>query len=507
MSLDSISDLALDSESDSDSGGAKLGDSPRSKPIYTSLEEQSQATAHWLTTLPPVALPTYVLSTDTILEKPREELGNISVQNVYSAAAATIPHDQEVNGGVGVRLEPRRVISIAISGASSSGKTTLALLLAQIFELALEEVKEIRVWQKASDETDIEVLNFNETPRYHQLMKEFQEQRSGKVLVVHEDDFALPKSLYLPIATFRPTQADASFVARSQGQGYWNRGAFFKTAQSSSTEKDADSPGSASARMLTGGSDSIQTLHVDTWESIDIPSLVDALRHIRETGTDERYMAKIAALPYHEPAQIQGDTFLPAYMTMPIMDEIVCKVIGFLLAYTELETVLPIFNIVEGSLLFPKPPPRTRFQLNTNPRDELLTCYDIKVFLPTSKCDARLRRFSRSTYLDPPLGGRKPGQMWKCEGYFEDVAWVGYETECGWLFEDGLKGAEMDTKAKAKRSQAAADWDITLRENVDADVHETLVWAAHVILDKMGKLFIEDEIARREFAPERDALL
>lgn len=74
---------------------------------------------------------------------------------------------------------------------------------------------------------------------------------------------------------------------------------------------------------------------------------------------------------------------------------------------------------------------------NLAAKDHLQDLFDVKLFLNTSKAEAKRRRFERAIYTDAPAGGRLPGQMWKSEGYFEEAVWKGFEESYGWLLESG----------------------------------------------------------------------
>ncbi|KAF7893400.1 uncharacterized protein EAF02_000938 [Botrytis sinoallii] len=97
----------------------------------------------------------------------------------------------------------------------------------------------------------------------------------------------------------------------------------------------------------------------------------------------------------------------------------------------------------------------------------LMQEFDIKLFLPTSKEVAKERRLSRFPYIDFPAGGRCPGQMWKSEGYFEEVVWKGYEDSFGWLLREAGK-ENVD--------------GVFVRTTVDDTVENTVYWAVDVIL-------------------------
>lgn len=85
------------------------------------------------------------------------------------------------------------------------------------------------------------------------------------------------------------------------------------------------------------------------------------------------------------------------------------------------------FVFVEGFLLF-TPPLSTENENEVQKtelqqaREELMGLFDVCLFLPAEKEDARKRRFERKAYVDTEKGDlREPGQMWRSEGYFEDI--------------------------------------------------------------------------------------
>jgi energy-coupling factor transporter ATP-binding protein EcfA2 len=57
-------------------------------------------------------------------------------------------------------------------------------------------------------------------------------------------------------------------------------------------------------------------------------------------------------------------------------------------------------------------------------RERLERCYNVKLFLPEGKDVVRATRFRRAEYVDLGKGGsRKAEELWKFEGYFDGVAW------------------------------------------------------------------------------------
>jgi len=116
-------------------------------------------------------------------------------------------------------------------------------------------------------------------------------------------------------------------------------------------------------------------------------------------------------------------------------------------------------------------------------KSQLNVLFDIKLFLPTSKHHAKKRRFGRSTYIDPPEGGRQPGQMWKAEGYFEDVAWKGYEDAHGWMFQGSDVHADPKWDASGKVGGANG---VFVRPGLDDGIEVTVRWAVDTILKELG---------------------
>lgn len=124
-------------------------------------------------------------------------------------------------------------------------------------------------------------------------------------------------------------------------------------------------------------------------------------------------------------------------------------------------------------------------------KNELMSLFDMKLFLPTSRDVTKARRFSRRPYMDYPNGGRKEGQYWKTEGYFDDVAWPNYEKFHRWLLagEEELNhasytdGETVSTEIRIKNWQRG---DVHLRE-VDAGVENTLRWVVGMILAEMNR--------------------
>ena len=132
------------------------------------------------------------------------------------------------------------------------------------------------------------------------------------------------------------------------------------------------------------------------------------------------------------------------------------------------------FAFVEGFLLFANPnktPKPNALEWN---RHILHAALDIPIFLPTSKTVAKERRFSRKAYLDAPEGERLPGQMWKGEGYFEEVVWKDYLDEFGWILDQLVDG-----KVSAKSEKVDGVW---VRTGEDVGIEKTVRWAVRTVV-------------------------
>ena len=106
---------------------------------------------------------------------------------------------------------------------------------------------------------------------------------------------------------------------------------------------------------------------------------------------------------------------------------------------------------------------------------------DIKLFLTTSRDIAKKRRMESQEYKDLSKGGsRTPGQMWKTEGYFEDVAWKNHVLAHDWIV--GWNGRPKKHKDVIRMVTEA---DVEVRDEVDAGLEDTVAWAVGVILRQL----------------------
>jgi hypothetical protein len=104
--------------------------------------------------------------------------------------------------------------------------------------------------------------------------------------------------------------------------------------------------------------------------------------------------------------------------------------------------------------------------------------FSCKLWLTTSEKAAKERRFSRPAYIDTKDGGlREPGQMWKTEGYFGQVAWKNHVEKHEWLVGENEGDGELGRYKDGVHIRAE-----------DLGVEGTVRWAVGAILEEMGKL-------------------
>jgi hypothetical protein len=107
--------------------------------------------------------------------------------------------------------------------------------------------------------------------------------------------------------------------------------------------------------------------------------------------------------------------------------------------------------------------------------------FDCKLWLSTSEHAAKTRRFERVAYLDRSEGGmREPGQLWKTEGYFDQIAWMNHLDSHKWLIGEGGCDEIVSELGAYKAG-------IHLRAQ-NLRVEDTVRWAVGIILDEMKKL-------------------
>ena len=461
-----------------------------------------------------------------------------------------------------------RVVTVAISGCSSSGKTTLAVILADVFA---------RIGNCQNAQVSLEDFLHDKTTLTEKEIP----------VVIHEDAFFKDKS-YCPIATFQSSPADVKLITRTLAHDKIKQyNILYGDCQllgSNSSNDDSSSPNVLKCSPCTPfwyvtGPDT------DCWPALDIPRLTEAIQHVRETGS----LSDACIRAYHDTAITMPGLLITAAEREAIvtqhadlitaMKDVVrewaemrattnvdspsssrarhagagkgnevshpdlCFIEGFLLLPTP-STALILQNIGSESSkentplskpLLGNPPNEIRsskrhsgfaiveakkmaFQAsNVKARSKIMEHFDITLFLPTSKEQAKQRRFIRDCYIDAPMGQRYSGQLWKTEGYFHDIVWGNHVKEHGWLFQDGLVEGSIHTRApraeKSDRerecaeqvdeaaseenkkididvctpSEEAKKYGVHIRPTIDAPIQETVEWAVQTILSELGK--------------------
>lgn len=301
------------------------------------------------------------------------------------------------------KLVPAFIIGIA--GATSSGKTITTMILSAIFEEAV---------------TKGQTLNIN------------QAQANSTVTVFAADDYFLPHA-ECPKRSFRPRVGDENIV-----RGYVNEQDKVQTSDRDCLSavdwvrlhKDikAFKDGTMGNTGTSGTASTLSTKRTST--------------HKAEAAQYRQIMASLVS-----PAEIQR---LAAKVRDCISEQIILNMHHefpgqlFKDAGDKIDLLNVRIAIVDGFLLFSreKPPTATATPL-TPEHDQASTAQRLRSLTGSPKAchetisdnllDARLyinvtpemscrRRFARQPYMDPPLGTRMPGQMWKTLGYYFDVA-------------------------------------------------------------------------------------
>ncbi|APA06826.1 hypothetical protein sscle_02g015960 [Sclerotinia sclerotiorum 1980 UF-70] len=366
-----------------------------------------------------------------------------------------------------------RVLTVAISGCTSSGKTTLALLLSEIFS----------TFSATNKSTE------NSSP--HESAKDNLDNSQAIIpftTTIHQDSFFIPKA-HCPFVQFNSTNNDKNFIKKSI------------------IERDEKPVYTYSGTGAIGeGIVQVVGPNTDCMEAVDFANL---LREVQATQIKKAEPEKITR--FKEDADkkklVEQYSRVITSMRKKIKEHSALTTIKHSSRYEG--NVLGNINgwvFVEGFLLFGKPmPPKhgdVEFLENTGElsaevpedlqmiakedftfkekevtrmkkerilsKEALMEEFDIRLFLPTSKDVAKQRRMSRFPYVDFPAGGRHPGQMWKSEGYFDEVVWKGYEDSFGWLLKE--TGKEYIN-------------GVFVRTTVDDTVENTVEWAVDIILD------------------------
>lgn len=270
---------------------------------------------------------------------------------------------------------------IGISGCSSSGKTTLALALSVIFGDVLRPT--------AGDSAN------------------------SIVSIISQDDYFLPKAQCSSTSFTPRLPADEVVVAgRIEADG---------TVEAAG----ADCLAAAERAALVGAVEAFLL-------QVRSPGRDGAARRHGSPSRDARVSPEP---PYHagpgrQPANSHGGAAVRARAAeqaalnadVPGGFEGLFFGVG---ARSGLPEVRRRMGVVEGFLLFARGEQQELDEASSNLQRAILRrCVHAALFLRIDKATAVRRRFRRGCYADAPRGGRRPGQMWKTRGYFEEVGWA-----------------------------------------------------------------------------------
>lgn len=372
-----------------------------------------------------------------------------------------------------------RVLTVAISGCTSSGKTTLALLLSEIFS-SFSNTNEVA---DSNSQNGLKKDPLDDTEVVAPFTTPF-------TTTIHQDAFFIPKR-NCPFVEFNSTNNDKDFMERSVSQ------------------KDEVSVYSYSSAGTKGkGIVRIAGPNTDCMEAVDFGNL---LRRVQAAQREKVETEKHTQFKEDADRKILVEQYfgLIASMRRKVKEHLALTTLsnGSGNEINEAENITG-WVFVEGFLLFSRTTPSEGRSLISNncskdekryaavsedlqpktkeeftqmekgmtrtneekiqSKEALMQEFDIKLFLPTSKEVSKNRRMTRFPYVDFPAGGRHPGQMWKSEGYFEEVVWKGYEDSFSWLLKD-----------TDKRNVNG----VFVRTTVDDTVENTVDWAVDVILE------------------------
>lgn len=116
--------------------------------------------------------------------------------------------------------------------------------------------------------------------------------------------------------------------------------------------------------------------------------------------------------------------------------------------------------------------------INSVCKKGMMERFACKLWLLTSEKTAKDRRFTRPAYIDAKDGGlREPGQMWKTEGYFDQVVCKNHAEKHEWLVGENEGDGELGRYKEGIHIRAE-----------DLGVGGTVRWAVGAVLEEMGKL-------------------
>ncbi|EKD16778.1 uncharacterized protein L3040_006278 [Drepanopeziza brunnea f. sp. 'multigermtubi'] len=447
---------------------------------------------------------------------------------------------------------------VAIGGCTSSGKSSLALILSEVFTNPPATADSFG----PLGEIDLNMKNAGTLGQDGSFKLEHIEEIEGakaaasiekKATVVSQDDFLLDKKIQLKCSfTNAQSLTDTLFVQNSMK----NHSGLYAVNDSTRAPVpghllDSDvkageqgSTSSASTLPSTGNEGGgypvleVSGPNSDVDFSIDFAGLVSTILEIKETGKPNNYLKRFSS-----EVDLEDCTALIAKLRE--------KVAGFAKEQAILNaearfggyfikgpienegigngkaSLRPGFAFVEGFLLFASPDAVDEegpFDFNVEAEKVKVSSYtdricsylrdlkkghtvdtaeqieaarevieaqlattlrrakhymqglfDLKLFLSVSEPTAKNRRMHRPMYIDAPAGERIPGQMWRSEGYFDQIAWPSFAQTHRWLLDN-------------REIRGFLEEDISIQPVVDATTKETAEWAVSTILSKLGCL-------------------
>jgi hypothetical protein len=495
---------------------------------------------------------------------PYEPIGRRPMVNTHdtfnnsSSSNCTEPESDVFTGYGSTTAEPKKdinMITIAISGASSSGKTTLAMFLAEILKGVSFSIRD-----KASFTNTVNGVpygpkinnNMSGNPPGASNAGASSETELARAIVVREDDYFKNKST-CPSSTFISSSNDSLFIQRSIQHGELLN---YTANQVKAQDNDAAVTESGVFRNISRSHLHVMNAYrpqifsvtgpnLDCYDAIDVHAITKDIIDIKKTRVMSQHAQQrhdIASLRSISSEEDLANMLAKHAGLVASMREQVDWVLrrvqnnnnedkddthNFVGRYDlndpEMNTRATLARmasevcIVEGFLLFPTPPsPDIKdFAPISNSIKQAHTMnnhFDVKLFLPTSKEVARERRFRRGCYVDAPHGDRAVGQMWKTEGYFEEVVWKNYVRENAWLFDGGETNIEGKTPKLptgggfemsgrwAFPSESAKLLRVCMRPRVDDSFESTVEWAVKTILSEVITAF-ELEMAKKVVVP------
>lgn len=380
-----------------------------------------------------------------------------------------------------------RLIRIAVSGCTSSGKTSLCYLLAAVFSGTSSELKLLDAGN------DI-------------IAPQKKGQPITKTVILHQDSYFRPKhecqvvgwnELHPQLTDYRTTEPRNAetierYVAGIRMDKDSNKGLDFPSARNAEVNSGVVCEKMLEIPMMQTVSEPVfiskQSPHTDCKEAINFQCLWQELHNLSNGGCARRCVLEES---FQESIKVEE-------CVEHVERDLVCKLqqrvgqwvkreaehnarIGFRGVHV-INGKLKDILLLEGFLLF----------VLDDSDGEWAQCMedlDVKLFLATTKATSFRRRFQRPEYIDAPMGMRQEHQPWRSEGYFHCVAWPEYEKEHSWLFRSGnVQDPEL------KISKTCREKRINMRPKMDAGFEFSLEWAIDTILLELG----ESERAGRE---------